>query len=77
MKLYFLGGDPSNLPSLDGLDMWSSLSEDTASPRNLMLHNIDESRHVLFSFASKYAKSRNLICVLEISLLCELAIGNW
>ena len=73
----FLGGDPSNLPSLDGLDMWSSLSEDTASPKNLMLHNIDESRHVLFSFASKYAKSRNLIYALEISRHYELAIGNW
>ena len=41
----YIGGDASNLPALDGLDMWSSLSGDTASPRNLMLHNIDETRY--------------------------------
>ena len=40
-----VGGDTSNLSNIDGLDMWSSLSGDTASPRNLMLHNIDETRY--------------------------------
>ncbi len=42
----FIGGKVSNLPSMDGLDMWRTLSEDESatSPRNLMLHNIDESR---------------------------------
>ena len=36
----------SDLPMIDGMDMWSSLSEDQESPRNLMLHNIDESRYI-------------------------------
>ena len=40
------GGSSSDLPPLDGLDMWSALSEDLESPRNLMLHNIDESRNI-------------------------------
>ena len=41
------GGSVSNdLPSIDGIDMWKALSEDLESPRNLMLHNIDESRHI-------------------------------
>ncbi len=31
---------------MDGLDMWRSLSEDLPSPRNLMLHNIDEGRGI-------------------------------
>ena len=44
--MYLLGGSESDLPNLDGMDMWSSLSSDKASPRNLMLHNIDESRHI-------------------------------
>ena len=44
--MYLLGGSVSDLPNLDGMDMWSSLSSDKASPRNLMLHNIDESRHI-------------------------------
>ena len=44
--MYLIGGSVSDLPNLDGMDMWSSLSSDKASPRNLMLHNIDESRHI-------------------------------
>ena len=39
-----VGGDPSTLDPMDGMDMWSSLSDNTESPRNLMLHNIDEER---------------------------------
>jgi hypothetical protein len=31
---------------MDGMDLWESLSQDKPSPRNLMLHNIDESRHI-------------------------------
>ena len=31
---------------MDGLDMWDALSEDKKSPRNLMLHNIDDTRHI-------------------------------
>ena len=34
------------LPSMDGLDMWKSLTEDQPSPRNLMLHNIDDKRQI-------------------------------
>ena len=28
------------------MDLWSSLSENNASPRNLMLHNIDTGRNI-------------------------------
>ncbi len=38
------GGRPSDLPAMDGLDMWTALSKDEQSPRNLMLHNIDDRR---------------------------------
>ena len=43
---WYLGGDHLQLPSMDGMDMWKALLEDTASPRNLMLHNIDDTRHI-------------------------------
>lgn len=49
-RLYYLffcaGGSSSDLPLLDGMDMWKALSQDLDSPRNLMLHNIDESRNI-------------------------------
>ncbi|XP_017766449.1 PREDICTED: arylsulfatase J [Eufriesea mexicana] len=35
------GGDPSNL-TIDGVDMWQALREDVESPRNSVLHNIDD-----------------------------------
>ncbi|TRY63695.1 hypothetical protein TCAL_00390 [Tigriopus californicus] len=40
------GGNPNDLPMLDGMNLWDSLSEDSASPRNLMLHNIDDKRSI-------------------------------
>jgi hypothetical protein len=47
MQWCFLGGSSSNLPLIDGFDMWKALSEDiNESPRNLMLHNIDETRRI-------------------------------
>ena len=46
LYLLILGGKVSDLPNIDGVDLWSSLSNDQDSPRNLMLHNIDESRNI-------------------------------
>ena len=40
------GGNSAELPSMDGLDMWDALSNDLPSPRNLMLHNIDDARRI-------------------------------
>jgi hypothetical protein len=31
---------------MDGMSLWKSLSENSESPRNLMLHNIDDTRHI-------------------------------
>jgi hypothetical protein len=36
----------SDLPVMDGISLWPSLSQNTESPRNLMLHNIDDTRHI-------------------------------
>jgi len=40
------GGDPSTLDMMDGMDMWGALSNNSPSPRNLMLHNMDPQREV-------------------------------
>ncbi|XP_023319572.1 arylsulfatase B isoform X1 [Eurytemora carolleeae] len=40
------GGDSSKIENIDGLDMWTAISRNLPSPRNLMLHNIDEDRHI-------------------------------
>ena len=31
---------------MDGISIWKSISENSESPRNLMLHNIDDTRHI-------------------------------
>ena len=36
----------SDLPQMDGVSLWRSLSSNTESPRTLMLHNIDDTRHI-------------------------------
>jgi len=40
------GGKSSQIENIDGMDMWTALSRNEPSPRNLMLHNIDETRHI-------------------------------
>lgn len=40
--LSFLGLDKTDLPDIDGMDMWSSISEDTMSPRTELIYNIDD-----------------------------------
>ena len=39
-------GANSDLDNIDGMDMWEALSRDTQSPRNVMLHNIDDRRQI-------------------------------
>ena len=42
-----VGGAKNDMPAtMDGLDMWSALVKDEESPRNLMLHNIDDRRGI-------------------------------
>lgn len=36
------GGNAFNLTSIDGMNLWNALSEDTESPRANILHNIDD-----------------------------------
>ena len=38
------GGQPSDLENIDGMDMWSALVNNQPSPRNIVLHNIDNQR---------------------------------
>ncbi|XP_078346460.1 arylsulfatase J-like [Oculina patagonica] len=45
------GGDVRNLPGIDGYDMWPTLSEEQASPRLELVHNIDP---VTWSAALRY-----------------------
>ncbi|XP_040581443.1 arylsulfatase B [Lepeophtheirus salmonis] len=38
------GGKKNALPMMDGFDLWPTLTQGTPSPRNVLLHNIDEER---------------------------------
>ena len=38
------GGQPGDLDTMDGMDMWPSLLANKPSPRNIVLHNIDNQR---------------------------------
>lgn len=40
--LFFLGGDVNNLPKMDGVNQWASISQNLPSERNEILLNIDE-----------------------------------
>ena len=40
------GGHAADLDNIDGMDMWSAIVKDTASPRNIVLHNIDPQRMI-------------------------------
>ena len=53
------GGDPhADLPAMDGMDLWEALSADGPSPRNLMLHNIDEHRSIASVRVAEWKLSR-------------------
>ncbi len=57
-----LGGKSSQLPSMDGLDMWDALTKGGQSPRNLMLHNIDDSRLIAAVRVGDWKFIRGGIC---------------
>ena len=40
------GGEAKDMADMDGMNMWDALSENSGSPRELFLHNIDESRGI-------------------------------
>lgn len=40
--LHVAGMDATKLPNIDGINMWEALSNDISSPRNEILHNIDD-----------------------------------
>lgn len=42
MKFYFLGLDKTQLSTIDGMDMWNCISENTKSPRTELIYNIDD-----------------------------------
>ncbi|KAL9955582.1 hypothetical protein ACROYT_G036923 [Oculina patagonica] len=52
------GGDVRNLPGIDGYDMWPTLSEGEASPRQELVHNIDP---VSWTSAVRYQQWKLLV----------------
>ena len=40
------GGQPGDLADIDGLNMWPALVHNKPSPRRVILHNIEERRHL-------------------------------